>query len=165
MNHTHESRGDVVTRDEIVVIGIAARTSNRAEMAGAGALPALRERFWVDGVAASIPNRTNARQTVAVYCDYEGDETGAYTLIVGYEVSEATAVPYGMVSRRVPAARYRAVSTERGRLPDVAGAAWRRIWNDTALEARRAFVADIEVYGEDAVDPENARFDILIGLK
>lgn len=165
MSHTYESRDDGVTRDEIVVIGIAARTSNRAEMEGAGAIPALWERFWVDGVAASIPNRTNARQTVAVYCDYEGDETGAYTLIVGCEVSEAAAAPNGMVSRRIPAARYRAVSMERGRLSDVAGAAWQRIWNDTALKARRAFVADIEVYGEDAVDPENARFDILIGLQ
>ena len=165
MSHTHETRDDVVTRDEIVVVGIATRTSNSAEMEGAGAIPALWGRFWGDGVAASIPNRTNVQQTVAVYCDYEGDETGAYTLIVGCEVSDATTVPDGMVSRRIPAARYRTVSTDRGALAEVAGAAWRRIWNDGALKAQRAFVADIEVYGEEAVDPENARFDILIGLK
>lgn len=157
--------GTVVNKGAIELIGIAVRTSNAAEAAGNGAIGALWQRFREQEIAARIADRSDPHGVVAVYCDYASDESGAYTVIVGCQVTAIRDVPAGMVSRSIAAAHYLQLPTARGALPGIGIEAWGRIWQDGELKARRTFTADLELYGPEASDPQDATFDILIGIK
>ena len=69
------------------------------------------------------------------------------------------------MSLSIAAAHYLQLTTARGALPEIGIEAWSRIWQDRDLKARRTFAADLELYGPDARDPQDATFDILIGIE
>src|SRR6185436_6073767 len=64
------------------VIGISARTSNAAEMSGAGVIGALWQRFFAENIAAQIPNKIGY-DLIAVYTDAANGKEGEYTVIIG----------------------------------------------------------------------------------
>lgn len=154
-----------VSRDAIRLVGISTRTSNEDEMGGKGRIGALWERFFQEDVLGRIPGKKTPGQILAAYTDFESDENGPYTLVIGADVGEAGPVPEGMVIKAIPASDYRLISTARGSLKTIAVEAWMRIWNDADLRQGRTYRADLEVYGEDARDPGDARFDILLGVR
>lgn len=136
------------TRDEFAVIGIAARTSNPTEMSGSEAkIPALWNDYFASGAAARIPNRLGDQSTVAVYTNYESDHTGAYTLVVGQQVSSLEEIPGGMLGVKIPAGRYLVFQAE-GPVPESIIAAWTNIWTyfQDSREYKRAYSSDFEVY-------------------
>jgi predicted transcriptional regulator YdeE len=130
-------------------------------MTADGVIPKMWERFMKEGIAAEIPGRTD-HDLLALYTDYDSDEHGEYTCVVGARVAPGTPVPEGMVSRQVPDARYRMVLSERGPVWRVVPEAWQRIWKEPL---QRAFQADFEVYGERAANPEEAVVEIWLGVK
>jgi predicted transcriptional regulator YdeE len=148
-----ESRSEA--RAEIEVIGIEVRTTNREEMDPATArIGRLWERYFGDDVAARVPNRKPGGALLAVYTRYESDHTGAYSLIVGPEVTSLAVIPEGMTGATVLAARYR-VFTARGPMPGALIETWGRIWGyfPTAAGEERAYTTDYEVhYGGDGAD-------------
>jgi predicted transcriptional regulator YdeE len=150
---------EFVERHAFDVIGIETRTSFRKEKDGAGLIGALWTRFMGNGLEPAIPNRTG-RETIALYTDYESDEYGEYTLVLGARVASIAEVPHGMVTKHVPAARYAVFPTDPG--DDVAHRvinAWKRIWNEPrTAEYTRAYRADFEVYGA------NGSIDINVGV-
>src|SRR5262249_25635844 len=136
------------TRDEFAVIGIAARTSNSAEMSGAEAkIPGLWNDYYASGVADRIPNRVEDQSTLAVYTDYETDHNGPYSLVLGQQVSSLEEVPDGMVGLEIPAGRYLGFPAE-GPVPESIIAAWRDIWSyfQDSREFARAYTNDFEIY-------------------
>lgn len=151
-------------RGSLRLVGIAARTRNKDELDGLGKIPALWQRFFQENIAAQIPGQKRPGEILAGYAEFESDETGAYTIVIGADVDSSAAVPEGMTCLEIPASRYRVVSTERGKLSEVGIDAWMKIWKDPALKASRTYRADLEIYGADAADPENARFDIWLGV-
>jgi predicted transcriptional regulator YdeE len=72
-----------------------------------------------------------------------------------------------MIARRIPAAKYVMVETERGPVQQVVVAAWQKIWSTSPEElgGERAYRADFEVYGAEASDPQNSQVRIFVGLK
>ena len=70
-----------------------------------------------------------------------------------------------MVQKKIHRCNYLQISTEWGPLQKIGVAAWMKIWEDQPLKTKRAYRADLEIYGVDAVNPENARFEILLSLK
>jgi predicted transcriptional regulator YdeE len=126
--------------DGFTVMGICARASNAApEKIGD-----LWRRFHAMGNAAAI----NARQSDAVYsvyCEYEGDFTGAYTVVIGCAVDADATAPEGMKRIEIGAGTF-AVYTAVGELPMSIWETWAEIWK-TPLD--RQYQADYDRYGSD----------------
>jgi len=62
----------------IAVAGFQIRTTNAAELSGSGKIEQLWHRFFVENLAAQIPNRSS-EDLYAVYSNYESDETAHTT--------------------------------------------------------------------------------------
>lgn len=135
---------------------MAARTSNAIEMTGEGAIPQLWGQVTppVDGPIGPI---------IALYTEYESDEHGEYTFVLGGKSSSARE---GVTVKTVPAGRYAVFTSERGPVQKVVVETWQRIWSELpSAKKLRTYVADFEVYDQRAADPANAVVDIYVGVK
>lgn len=149
-----------ITLGSFNVVGIAIRTSNDKGQATKD-IPALWERFMSENIASQIPNRAD-RNIYCVYTEYDGDFTLPYTTVLGCKVDHLGEIPEGMRGIEIPQSTYR-ICTAKGRLDaGIVVHEWVKIWN-SGLD--RAYVADFEIYGEKARNPEQAEVDIHIGLK
>ena len=113
----------------------------------------------------AIPDRADG-EIIALYTDYESDEYGEYTLVLGAKVTSSANIPEGMVVKEVPAARYAIFTSARGDVKQVVINTWKRIWNEPrTAEYTRAYRADFELYGAAAANPDDCQLDIYIGVK
>src|ERR1700691_5894631 len=136
---------------EFQVAGVAARTSNAIEMTGEGAIPKL----W-----GKVAPRADSA-IIALYTEYESDEHGAYTFVLGSKSG-----PDGLTVKTVPAGRYAVFTSERGPVQKVVIETWQRIWSELpSAKNLRSYIADFEIYDERAADPGNAVVDIYVGVK
>jgi predicted transcriptional regulator YdeE len=149
-------------RHGFTIIGFRARTTNAAEATPNGQIGKLWQRISSDPVLEQIPNREDSN-IYAVYTDYETDENGAYTFVLGIKVSKETSPPAGMVEQRVLPGRYALFESERGSAKDVGIETWKRIWA-WPERGKRAYKTDYEVHsGKD--NPQDAQVKIYIGVK
>ncbi|GAA2661561.1 GyrI-like domain-containing protein [Nonomuraea recticatena] len=142
-----EDAVDIVERSEVLVVGLAVRTSNADEMDPSRArLPILWQRAGAPGAFAHVPGRLD-ENLYAVLTDYESDHHGAYTQIVGVGVRTVPRLPEGMVAVRVPAGRTLKVEA-RGQMPQAIIDAWQRVWKHTESGGTpaRSFTTDLEVH-------------------
>ncbi len=84
---------------------------------------------------------------VAIYSDYEGDETQPYNLTIGYFV-DVDKAPEGWTLKQIPAANYGHIHAD-GPIPDSIVSAWQKVWQSSW---NRSFQYDYEVYGEQGID-------------
>lgn len=153
-----------VTKGPLQIVGISTKTTNEMEMSAGGKIPVLWETFYKERVSDRIPNRQKASPTVALYSDYESDETGAYTFTIGEIVEGVAAVPKGMAAFHVPQTKYAVFTTRKGPVSAVVPEAWQHIW-EWSKEHKRAFTFDFEWYDERSADPEYAQVDIYIAVE
>jgi predicted transcriptional regulator YdeE len=135
--------------DEFQVVGVAARTTNATEMTSDGVIPKL----W---------GQMARHADIALYTEYESDEHGAYTFVLGKKATLEGVVPDGSILKTVPAGRYAVFTSDRGPVQKVVVETWQRIWS---AKTSRTFIADFEVYEERASDPANAVVEIYVGVK
>ena len=76
---------DVVHQPSTMIVGIACRTSNAPEAASHD-IPRLWDRFYRENVMKKVQNKISD-EVLALYCDYESDHTGPYSLVIGCLVS------------------------------------------------------------------------------
>ncbi len=123
------------------VVGIACRASN----ARPDLIEGLWHRFAQEKLSAKLLERSSDA-IYALYCDYESDHTGEYSLVLGYEVPAsclvATDPPPTLVVAAVPAATY-AVIDSRGQQPETTVAIWKKVWKS---QLNRTYVCDFEVH-------------------
>jgi predicted transcriptional regulator YdeE len=125
---------------ELTVLGIHARVSNAApEKIGD-----LWRKFHALGDAKSIETRLNDA-VYSVYCEYEGDFTAEYTVLIGCAVDADAAVPEAMKKIKIEAGKF-AVFEPVGELPRSLWETWAKIWQ-TQLDRR--YEADFDRYGSD----------------
>jgi predicted transcriptional regulator YdeE len=130
------------TRAELMMVGIAARTSNTREAnPSTGQIPALWERFFREGLGERIPKQVGGQTMYSAYTDYESDETGEYRIVVGVEVHNLSQVPEGMVGVVVPTGAY-LLFHARGTMPGALIETWQAIWSHFARFAPEACVPD-----------------------
>jgi predicted transcriptional regulator YdeE len=145
----------LLTKPELKLIGIEARTINRDEMAPSTArIPGLWRRFFEERIAETIPNRRLPSPAIAAYTKYESDHTGAYSLIIGVEVSTLESIPSSMTGLTIPAGRYLVVRAQ-GDMPKALIDTWMYIWNYFSKGTRhtRLYTTDYEVHrSSDTVD-------------
>jgi predicted transcriptional regulator YdeE len=144
----------VVTTDAFLVVGVRTRTTQRIEAVPQTArIPALWRRFFVDDVSAIIPARLANADVIAIYSNYENEDRGPYSLLIGRKVETLDQIPKGMNGMLAPAGRYLCF-TANGPLPETPIAAWQEIRQFFALshEYERAYTVDYEVHHADAIE-------------
>jgi len=161
--------GSTVKHEQIPgfsVIGVAVRTNNANEMKGSGKIGALWQRFMQDQMAAKIPGRIDDH-LVTVLTDYQSDQSGDYTYLLGAKVASTDHVPEGMVAKQVPAGTYAVFQSETGPPAEVVPRLWQRIWATSPQEmgGKRSFRTDFELYGSGASDPQHVQVQVYIGLQ
>ncbi len=159
---------EIVCKDEMKVIGIETRTTNRDEEDSRTAkIPKLWERFFHEKVGERVPNKVSPGNILEIYTDYESDEHGAYAAILGFEVMSFEHIPEGMITKTIPASKYVVLTTDRGSLSSIVKDAWREIWTLSIdqLGGKRRFSGDFEIFDERSQDPQNAEVDIYIAIE
>src|SRR5947209_3011198 len=106
--HRHPVRPvtNIEERKGFYVAGLARRTNNarEAEAAGQGEIAKVWLEFTQGHVADKIDHPLDD-SLVAVYTDYESDQHGDYTYLLGKKVAEVRDLPAGLVGRHVPSGR------------------------------------------------------------
>ncbi|TGK36059.1 AraC family transcriptional regulator [Leptospira gomenensis] len=156
---------EIVSKTETAVVGISIVTKNEDEISGRGKIGTLWRRFYEEGILERIPGKKNPVHVLAVYTDYESDETGAYRLLIGAEVESPENVPDGLEIRYIPKGEYTKITSERGPIEKAAVGVWTEIWGDAELKQKRKFAADFELYDQRAADPQDAQLDVFIGIR
>ncbi|WP_408011184.1 GyrI-like domain-containing protein [Pseudalkalibacillus sp. A8] len=157
------TKSKVIKRNGFSFIGSSIRTSNEVEMKRKGSIPQLWESFYENKVLDSITNKKDST-IVALYTNYESDETGIYTYAIGTEITDSEKTSEGLESFEIADDNYIVFTTRKGSIPEVVIEAWQEIW-DWSEDRERAFKTDFEVYGEKAKDPQNSQVDIYISVK
>ena len=124
-----------------MLIGIEIRTSNETPQE----IAALWRRFMSKNVADDIPSRADEK-LVAAYFDYESDQTGPFTFLLGCEVIDVCCAPDGFSLREIPSGNYADFSAC-GEMPEALVETWGRIWE---ADIERTYEADFEIH-----DPAN----------
>ncbi len=145
--------------NEFYIIGISVRTTNENNQVAID-IPALWERFMVEGIIDKIPNKIDAT-IYCLYTDYESDHTKPYTTILGCKVATIENVPEGMVAKHIEGGHYGEINLQGNLLNGLVYNAWTSIWN---ANLDRKFTTDYEVYAQNNTDMTNAVVDIFISL-
>lgn len=150
----------ILEKNETLIVGKEIRTTN-AEGRCMREIPGLWQQFESQKLGDKILNKVEANSILGIYTDYESDEKGEYSFIVGFQVNNIDFIPEGMVSKVIAASKYYVV-TAKGKMPQKVGEAWAQIWN-SGID--RAFKSDFELYDERYNGTENAEVDIYISIK
>lgn len=148
---------EIVQKPAMTIVGIECRVSNRSDSAPI-LIPKHWEKFYKEGISDKIPNKASG-EVIALYCDYEGDYTKPYSLVIGCPVTAVDQVPKGMVVKTVPASTF-AVYKATGEFPKSIVDTWGRVWRSTSL--KRTYTGDYELYGEKFTAGE---VDVLIAIE
>lgn len=132
----------IVQKPATLVIGIECRTSNSPDAAPKD-ISLLWEKFISEEIWSKIPNKSS-HDILGLYCDYEGDFTQPYSLVIGCQVASLDEIPSGMVAKTLPPSSY-AVFQASGEFPQSVVDTWGTIWQ-TSLP--RTYTGDFELYGE-----------------
>jgi predicted transcriptional regulator YdeE len=124
----------------LTVVGIATRASN----AEANKIGDLWRQFHALGDQKVVEARLD--ETVyCVYCEYEGDATQPYTVVIGCATEADAPVPEGLKRIDIKAGEF-VIFPVTGLLPMGIVAAWGEVWS-APLERR--YQADFDRYGQD----------------
>ncbi|QSQ21869.1 effector binding domain-containing protein [Pyxidicoccus parkwayensis] len=142
--------------EDLVIIGPAIRTSS--EKAGQD-IPLFWQRFMRE----HLPALKDARDVYAVYCDYESDYRGPYTLVIGTRVSAEAPVPEGLRRVVIPRGEY-ARFIARGDPAQALVRSWAHVWNDWERRGARRYVADFERHDLAAMTRGTVEAEVHVGL-
>jgi predicted transcriptional regulator YdeE len=151
----------------MTVVGITTRTTNQAELSGESRIAKLWERFMSERIMEKIPNAVTPGLVIGLYTDYESDDDGEYTVLLGTQVKTAERLPDGLESREVKPATYAVIPSDTGKIPTIVIGAWKKVWGmtDSELGGRRAFTADFEWYDERSRNPNEAQLELFISIR
>ncbi len=157
----------IVTLSDMLVAGIACRTSNEREMKGDGEIPKLWQRYDQEQIFEKIPRPVPGSPTLALYTDYESDVHGMYSLIVGHQVEGADdLLSPDITVKTIPRAAYAVFTSPRGEISRVVIDTWAAIWEWFQQSPyERSYSGDFELYDDRCRDPHQAVVDIYVAIK
>ncbi len=154
----------VEKQDSFFVIGIDDRTTNKAEFEGKGIIPGLWQKFMSESVLSAIPNKID-NDIIVCYYDYESDNTGEYSYLIGARVSTLEEIPEGMSGLCVPPVCYAVFTTDQGNLIQENIKTWQHIWKlEENGTLTRSYYIDYEVWDDRSHDQNNGQIEIHIGI-
>jgi predicted transcriptional regulator YdeE len=145
--------------EEFHVIGISVRTTNQ----GGKSQKDIGELFGIffrDNLIEKIPNK-ESNDVYCIYTEYESDFKAPYTAVIGCKVTSLETVPAGLIKITVPTLKY-LVFKSIGKLPESVGMTWNQIWQS---RISRKYIADFDVYGQKAQNPNDAEVDTYVSIK
>lgn len=145
------------------VVGISVRTSNRKEMSPeTGQIPLLYQKYESEKIDQLVPNPVDPQKRIAVYADYESDQSGKFTILLGRQVAADAEIPDQLDKVRIHRGNYLHFVGE-GEMPAVVPQTWETIWNYFAEDTThtRTYDADFEIYDEASPN----RVDIFIAVE
>jgi len=149
----------VVQKPTMTIIGIECRTSNDPKAAPVD-IPKHWTKFYSEDIMNKIPNKT-CDEVIALYCDYAGDFTQPYSLVIGCPVSSIDPVPEGMVAKTIPGGSY-ALFSAVGEYPQNLIETWHSVWQ-TPLE--RTYTGDYELYGDKFFGESTKEVEVFIAIE
>ncbi|MBA2621217.1 MAG: AraC family transcriptional regulator [Acidobacteria bacterium] len=152
-------KNEIVELEEVCVIGISVRTTNQ-EGKSQRDIGELFGAFTGGNLIERIPNKIN-NDIYCIYTEYESDFNAPYTTVIGCKVTTLNDVPTGLIGLTIPATKYQ-VFKSTGRLPECVGETWFEIWQS---DINRQYVADFDVYGEKAQNPNDAEVETFVSIK
>lgn len=150
----------ILEKGEMLIVGREIRTTN-ADGQCMKEIPELWKEFESQKLGDKIVNKVESKSILGIYTDYESNEKGAYSFIIGFQVNSINFVPEGMVSKVIPASKYYVV-TAKGKMPQKIGEAWAQIWNSGI---NRTYTGDFELYDERYNETEEAEVNIYVSIK
>lgn len=151
---------DKIDLEEIVLMGLSLKTkttnANGQSNIDCGN---LWQEFEKKNYAAKIPGKLS-NEILAVYYQYEGDDTQPFSFFIGCKIKPGTELPEGLDSMVIPKGTYQKI-TAKGKMPDCVANAWRKIWSSGIP---RAYQADFEVYDERSRNWNRAVVDIFLSV-
>ncbi len=150
-------------KEAFTFIGVAKTTTNKAEMNGEGVISALWETVYRDSLINHIPNKQNSH-ILALYTEYQSNDTGHYTIAIGTQVSTLATIPEKMRGYLIPEQKYVVFTSRRGPVQEVVVEAWQDVW-EWSKTNERAYTTDFEVYDDRCIDPNNSQVDLYISVK
>jgi predicted transcriptional regulator YdeE len=146
---------------DLVILGSAVRTSPATAMDD---IPRAWQQLMASGLLDTLPRQPSDPGLYAVYCDYEQDERGPYTMVLGVAVDPAAEGRVGLRRVTIPAGEYGCIAAA----GDPAQVIW-RAWSyvNTAWPARtsRRYIADYERYPLATLRPDYADAEVRVGLR
>ena len=142
------------------LIGFSVRTTNKDAQA-AKDIPLLWDKLMTENLPAKISNKMS-NEIYSLYTEYESDHTGYYTAMLGCKVENIDNIPEGMVAKSFEGGDYLSITAKGDLDQGLIVNEWAKIWG---MELDRAFTADFEIYGEKAMNRNDAEVDILIAIK
>jgi predicted transcriptional regulator YdeE len=149
---------------DIIVIGPAIRTSQQS---AAQDIPAFWQRVMRDQVLEPLARRADDPALYAVYCDYDSDHRGAYTMMIGVAADPQAPVPAGMRRAVIPRGRY-AGFVARGEPSQAFWQTWNYISETWERRGERRYAADYERYSPAALAAMmegRAEVDVVVGMR
>ncbi len=147
-------------QDDLIVIGPSLRTS--AEEAATD-IPAFWRRFMDERWLERLERRADDPAVYSVYCEYESDSTGAYTMVLGMGAQNDALPPKGARHVVVPAGRY-AQFVANGDPARTLWRAWTYIGGEWSGRTQRRYAADFERHDLSSLGAADAEVTILVGL-
>ncbi|WP_312108390.1 GyrI-like domain-containing protein [Brevibacillus reuszeri] len=156
----------IVKLGEKRIAGLKVVTTNEAEHGPNAKIGALWQRYYAEGFPSSTPNQAEQGVVYGVYSDYESDEKGSYSLLIGVEVEKEAELPVDLSITTVPQATYAVFTTRVGPVTEVVIEAWEKIWEWSKQPGnKRTFIADFERYdGVRCADPNHAQVEVYIAI-
>ncbi len=154
---------DLFQLESFSIIGISVRTDNSDHNKLTNDMQALWGKFISENISEKIPGKID-NSIYCVYTDYDGDYTKPYLALLGCRVDNLDVVPTGLIGRKIDAAAYKKFVAKGNILHGVVFKQWQDIWN-LDKDIPRAYIADLEVYGEKSQNLEDAEVDIFVGIK
>lgn len=133
------------------IAGITIRTTNE-EQKTITDIGTLFARFFSENIIEKIPSRLSD-DIYCVYTDYESDYTGEYSVIIGCKIKDGDTVDKSLIVKKIHDSKYIEYKSS-GELHAAVSKTWTEIWN--SKEISRAYQADFDIYGQEAIDPQNA---------
>lgn len=153
---------------EMTLVGVAARTSNAAEMNPETAkIGATIQKFFGESLQEKILTKKNPERFFSVYHKYASDFRGDYTYFYGQEVTSLHDLSTPLEAVVIPSQIYMKFTSDPGVMPHVVIDMWQKIWEMTPadLGSERAYQADFEIYDGRSLNPQSAVVDIYVGIK
>ncbi|MFL0800962.1 MAG: GyrI-like domain-containing protein [Agarilytica sp.] len=134
---------DIVNYKEKIIFGISARTHNENEMNPQTAkIGTLVKRFDAN---VTVNYQSGAR-VYNVYSNYESDASGEYSILVGSDSPESSAIE--LEQSVILEGKYM-VFKRSGEVPQIVIDTWMKIWtyfSDDNAEHKRTYTTDFEFY-------------------
>lgn len=132
----------LVRINEKNIFGLSARTNNQNELSGKGKIAGLVQRF---DELVKIDYKSGAR-IYSVYYDYESDASGDYSVLIGADNVESSAIELQGI--KIQGENY-LVFSGMGQVPQVVFETWSKVWDyfsNKTCPYRRTFLTDFEFY-------------------